>query len=467
VYIRFVDKETIDLGNNLLQGKISKSLLACKELKYADLSQNTFSDLVPSQLGELQDLTVLKLNKNRLRGSIPVEIFNSHNIKELMLQSNLLTGSIPTQVGSLSNLTKISMSHNSLKGNIPSEMELLTGLKLVQFHHNRLSGTAPDIKGVTEENSYITDCGVPSFLLKSRITCPSCTMCCNSLKQCQKTSNQQVSVWIIAFVIFLVVVPSGLVLLFLVGSWLQRKGYIRLPSIKRSSLSIYNEDSVYCLIFSKDRWALLIYFAVAIIQALLFLMFLNTSDINDEATDWEYTFRCPDNSLECNNGNNTTKLGWILFFIVTIIFLGSDFVDSIFQLAAAVKTFDLVFFISGTIRMLLCLLALYTSFQYNLALGTTDTQLITNTVILLFINDIDEKFLLILHSAFPSWVAKQYVEIQENLSNTYVDDIKENESSKRSVLDRRLGSHRFIGASFVSRREIYNDIDEEESAEQR
>merc|ERR1719162_476796 len=142
-------------------------------------------------------MRVIELQENKLSGSIPNTLFDLSHIETLMLQSNQLTGSIPTLIGLVINATVIGLNHNNIKGTIPAELTGLKNLQRVHLHQNELTGTAPNI-GI---ESFITDCGQPSYLLSSPLKCDSCTMCCNSERKCQKFTTTKVSTVFIAFLV--------------------------------------------------------------------------------------------------------------------------------------------------------------------------------------------------------------------------------------------------------------------------
>lgn len=371
-------------------------------------------DILPSELGFLKKLRILKLNENRFTGSIPKEMFQALHTEVLMLQSNMLTGSIPSQIGTLENITFISLSYNSLRGKIPTEIETLSKIEYLHLHQNVLTGFAPvlNIKDKKENNAYITDCGEPSFLLSAPLKCKSCTMCCNSLDQCQVNREWKIPAEYIGYLI-LSLVPVAIVIL----AWLvfraKKRGFFLFFKDDRNPLSIYNEDSVYCLVFSNSRLAWIIYSATAIIQALAFYSFLKRSNFNDEETAWQFTYRCPDNNMECDDESNKTSFGWFMLIMVLTFFLGADYVDSMLQLRKAAALVDFRLFISGFVLFFLTALATFTSFIYNMAVAESDRELIMNAVFLLFINELDEQFLNLLDSIVPGWIAKRYLEIQQ------------------------------------------------------
>lgn len=75
---------------------------------------------------------------------------------------------------------------------------------------------------------------------------------------------------------------------------------------------------------------------------------------------------------------------------MAVIYLGTGFILSFIQVRMAVVLTDLKLGLSGLVHFLLTLLALCTYLMYNDALTQRNTELITNAVILLFTNDINE-----------------------------------------------------------------------------
>ena len=77
--------------------------------------------------------------------------------------------------------------------------------------------------------------------------------------------------------------------------------------------------------------------------------------------------------------------------------------------------FDIKLLLSGVNILMLTLLATYTSFMYNFALAEKNSDLVTNAVILLFINDLDEHVLDLLTTVAPSWVGRVSNQISESM----------------------------------------------------
>lgn len=84
------------------------------------------------------------------------------------------------------------------------------------------------------------------------------------------------------------------------------------------------------------------------------------------------------------------------------------------------RTKSLRFFICGVILVVASIYTLFASIIYNNAIATTNTDLIANAVIILFITDIDEMVLSILVSINPCWFTKDdpIKEMEETLKQT-------------------------------------------------
>ena len=446
----FFKLEYLNISNNLLQGTLANAIFECKMLKRIDLSQNTFNGAIPPNIGGLASLRIVRLNENKLSGSIPVELFNAKKIEELIISSNELTGSIPTQVGNLQNSTILTFNHNSFKGVIPNELRGMQHLKLLHLHHNQLTGKAPQMtfRNITKD-TFITDCGHPSYLLGEAVECKTCTMCCNSEDVCQEKIEWKLSTPLIS-IIFSIAVPIGLgiVIFFIVKTTAK---FVLWDFMKeRSILLYYSADSVYCFIFTNSPTAGIIYFMTAAIQICLFAAYLNASSMDFFFSSNAYPFICPDNSFECEpiHFNFVGIFGWILFFVVTVLYLAKDVGMSLIQITKGTTLTDYRLMMSGIVLLSLTILASFTSYVYNASSVETTADLITNAVILFFINDIDERVMSALNVLVPDWTGKQIDDVKRNLmtrSGIIVSDATNNWNNgrpdlRRSDADRTLPS---------------------------
>jgi len=407
-----------DVENNLLIGFIPSKFIDVMQLEYIGLAKNNFRGAIDSRFGLLSNLKELHLNQNSLSGSIPSELFDLSNLEKIELQSNGLTGSIPTVIGLIKNATVIALNHNFLKGPIPLQMSELTKLQYLQLHVNFLTGTAPffpHLRAIGEDNRYITDCGSPFHHISTAITCPTCTTCCNSDEMCQVNLIWNVDIVYVGFIVTFAV-PLGLGLLCL----LVYKGF-RVKD-NRDPLSIFDEDSSYALVFSDSKFAYFIFLVTFFVQGLFYYTFLLASSFEDVSSDWQFTLICPNTSAVCKDSNTVSKFGWFLFFVVTIATLGVDYVNSALQIRKSMALLDPWLFVSGFLHMGMTVLALFASGFYNQALATSNTELIVNAVILLFINDLDEQFMNIFQVLAPDWIDQRIEEVRKNMASRREDD---------------------------------------------
>ena len=391
--------EYFNMSNNLIFGSIPQTLTHSNRLQSIDLSRNNLKDVIPPNFDNLKNLTTLMLHENQLFGSIPFQIFNSR-IKVLTLHQNDLTGSIPIQAGELINVEHFTLSHNSLKGEIPGTLKQLTKVLRLNLHQNLLTGTAPIID-LKSNAQFITDCGEPSFALPAPLECTSCTICCNSEDKCMRNFPMNYLDWeVVPFVC------GGIALLYFVY-FVFRTRFLAYFGDERSPSSIFSDDSVYCFVFTNSHVAHLIYVVTAALQMAILFQFLRASDPNNPDSDWEFTMTCPSNSMECLDENSVNSGGWFLFTVLNFLFLGTDILNFVLQLGKAVILKDFQLFLSGSILLFLTSWTIYTSATYNWALAETNTDVIVNAVILLFINDLDERVLSLFHKAAPTWTENQ------------------------------------------------------------
>lgn len=416
---------------------MSASLFSCTELRLLDVSKNNFGGNLPSSFDKLENLKTLKLQGNRFSGVIPVSIFTLFELEELMLQSNLLRGSIPTQIGYLNQSRIITMSHNSFQGTIPTEFENLKKLEMLHLHDNRLTGIAPRISfSVLELNSYISDCEDPSFLLAKELVCETCSMCCNSEKKCQQNRKMSIPLNALAFM-----AAFGVPIYFLfqhgVVTKLRKKGILSLIEDKRDPLTLYQNDSVYCFMYTTSITAITIDIATTLIQIGLLSLYLSASNLLNKKSDWQFSFNCPRNSLTCIDTNTVSLMGWIIFVFMTFFHLGKDVSLGILKirksLSSHTKRVGYTMFLTGFRLLCLTSLAIFTSVYYNIAFSEKDTDLVMNAVILLFINDLDERLLQVLETLAPVWTKSRLDEIEELLSKELVIPVSRIRDGRRML----------------------------------
>jgi len=153
-----------------------------------------------------------------------------------------------------------------------------------------------------------------------------------------------------------------------------------------------------------------------VVQSMCFFVFLKKANFDDENTDWNYTIRCAANNQKCEDEKCVTALGWFIFLVSTFCHYGADITETVFQVRKSLLVGSPRLLFSGYIRLFLIVEAIYTSIFYNIALAETDTELIVNTVILLFINDLDEQVMNLIEILSPTWLKHRNEEIETFMS---------------------------------------------------
>ena len=444
----FFPTEILDLENNLFVSEIPDAVFAGPKLEVINLSRNNFQGHISSAIELLENIREIHFDQNSLSGNLPSEMFNLQHIERLAIHSNTFTGTIPAEIGNLKNAMFISLSHNFLKGVIPKELERLSKIKFLHLHDNLLTGTAPEMPRLKElgqsldlPGRYITDCGNPSFLLAEPVSCTSCTLCCNSDKLCQENRVSRISVEKNAFIVVFGVPAALGIIYYLIHFGIKFLNERMEALVLRETITVIDQDSTYCLLFSNNCVAWAIYFVVFFLQGCFYYMFLLASSFTSDSSDWQFTFRCFASSTSCENYSEVSAFGWTMFFVVTLLTLSVDYIKSSLLILKAIAFRNLRMFVGGVLHMGMTVLALFCSFYYNLALATTNTELIVNAVILLFINDLDEQLMNAMQALVPGWVGMRIEEIVETLSNRSEDrgfvtsSVVRNEGGESGTLD--------------------------------
>ncbi|GKB49048.1 leucine-rich repeat-containing protein [Tanacetum coccineum] len=131
--------EVLNVGHNMLSGRIPPSIGYLGHLMTLYLYNNSFSGELPLNLKNCSMLSLLDLGANILNGTIPVWIGkNMSRLYALSLKSNNLFGTIPSQICQLERLQILDLSFNNLHGTIPPCVNSLTSMvqKGLFFKHN-------------------------------------------------------------------------------------------------------------------------------------------------------------------------------------------------------------------------------------------------------------------------------------------------------------------------------------------
>ena len=132
--------EFLDLSNNIIHGRISKSdSQGWKSLTDLDISNNFLTQI---EQHPWKYITVLNLRNNTIQGTISIP---PPSTRAFLFSNNKLFGQIPPSSPSLSSLEYLSLTHNNLSGTIPSCLgNFSTQLTILHLNNNNLQGRIPN-----------------------------------------------------------------------------------------------------------------------------------------------------------------------------------------------------------------------------------------------------------------------------------------------------------------------------------
>lgn len=370
----------------------------------------------------------LKLDANGLSGTLSKELAKLQSLQVLDLSDNDMKGKIPIEIGRLSALNHLRLNHNSFIGN-DTNFGNLENLKLIQLHGNRLSGTIP-ILGLDFPNrsSYVTDCGYPSDF-ETALKCTECTMCCNVHGDCypQEMSNIQMvgfaSYVQLSGAIFGCLIGFSCLLalaVFIYTTYKNSHVSVGLSGLSRAlmsakeeafALKIIGEDSVYKFILSRSIFGWFLVFTVAFAQIGMLFIFVRGAeiDLSSEKIDLTFTWKCSRDQNECAYVSDLNWIGWLAFGFLMAVHLLKDAINGIKLILLSANGENnwitrARYFVGGMILISVTVFTLYASTIYNYATATTNTGIIENSVIILFIMDMDEMVYSVLVVLRYDWV---------------------------------------------------------------
>merc|ERR1712194_83714 len=201
-----------------------------------------------------------------------------------------------------------------------------------------------------------------------------------------------------------------------------------------SILELMGEDSVYRFFLTKSWWGWGITLVTVAAQFLMCYIFVVGSEYNfkDSISDLKYPWPCPPDLDVCRDTIGRTPLGWLAFWFLMVAHLLKDVIKGLKLIMLSGKTpqfwgkKSLSAFFGGMVMIILSLFVLYASTIYNNAIATTNTDLIANAVIILFVSDLDEMMFSILVVMNPKWLPKDgFQEVMKEKVETLESDMQE------------------------------------------
>jgi len=139
------------------------------------------------------------------------------------------------------------------------------------------------------------------------------------------------------------------------------------------------------------------------LQAYVLFIFMTFSNFNYDYSDWVFTKRCLPNGIECKDLRDETigPMGWYSFFIIIFVFLLKDILDALSIIYEGVTVSDVRGIFAGSVVLFITCESAIASYLFNYAAGASETDILKDAAVLLFLTDVDEQVYVIVDRFFP------------------------------------------------------------------
>jgi len=186
----------------------------------------------------------------------------------------------------------------------------------------------------------------------------------------------------------------------------------RLEEDDKYALSRIGKSSVYSYFVTDKVLGWLVAFATLGMQVGLLFVFVIASEVKlqDDKIDIQFTWKCPRDSFVCKDTADLAGAGWFIFSVLMIANLAKDMISGFKLIYHSSKVRHplgsrIRYFIGGTLLCSITLFALYVSTIYNKAIATSTTDIIVNSVVVLFVMELDEWIFAALEACSEKWTA--------------------------------------------------------------
>jgi len=287
-------------------------------------------------------------------------------------------------------------------------------------------------------------------------------MCCNANEDCHPEEEVQVAslnYGTFAAVLFtcFFIVSCMVVLVFYTVDKRKNRGNAITPAMEQKrtddeyALSEIGKNSVYSYFVTNSNFGWLAAVATVGIQVGILVIFIIASEANlqDDKTDIKFDWKCPRDTDVCEDKSDLTYAGWFIFFVLMAAFLAKDVISGskLIYHSARVRHdrhSRIRYFFGGMILCSITLFAFYVSTVYNKAIATSNTELIVNSVIVLFVMELDEWIFSDFEAINKKWTA--------HAEDGTIDKMNEKIASQQEEL-RKLRESQVKGEQIASRQE--------------
>ena len=166
----------------------------------------------------------------------------------------------------------------------------------------------------------------------------------------------------------------------------------------------FQEHSACKFFLVSNCKAWLVAIMVVVMQIHMLHTLIRASDFAFDVNNWEYSMSCTCNKEACDNSRLISICSWIVFSVIAFVFLSKDQINRLFIVHESLE-------FAGRLKdpfarfVILCItsILIILSVLHNHSLSLSDTDLLKDVVILLFLSEVDGKFFNIADHAFPTW----------------------------------------------------------------
>eukprot|EP00984_Skeletonema_dohrnii_P014363 scaffold6018_cov94-Skeletonema_dohrnii-CCMP3373.AAC.3 len=356
-------------------------------------------------------------------------------------------------------VTELERANNGLSGRLNESIRHLTFIEKLDLSDNDIKTAACPLLLTRLPSAKIVQCAVSSFLmfvnshhlsqyLSQTFIDTDTQHAGNSNDDCYPTEDTIVakmdqtygSFAAVCLAGFIVLCCMTVLLLYFVGKRKNRGNAQtmseerRLEEDDKYALSRIGKESVYSYFVTEKPVGWLAAFATLAIQVAVLAFFVMASEANlqEDTIDIQFTWKCPRDSDVCKDKADLDKYGWIIFSLLMIAFLAKDMINGCKLIYHSSKVRHplgsrIRYFIGGMCLCSITLFALYVSTVYNSAIATSNTAIIANSVIVLFIMEIDEYIFSAVDAINDKWT--------EHAADTKVSDMEKEIARQRAQIE--------------------------------
>ena len=165
--------------------------------------------------------------------------------------------------------------------------------------------------------------------------------------------------------------------------------------------------------------AWMVHWVTIIFQFSMFIFFMLAPDNSLDNVDADFNMCCPGSGIECKDKHKVCKIAWVRYSMLIAMYLGREFALDWMQMRIGVDRSHNKLILSSLALVTLAGITVVTSIVYSGFRARTSTDVIANSVVLLFINDMDEKAMDILNTIAKTWIEERMIEAQKKLKSAF------------------------------------------------